>query len=156
MLSTVEVSSPDRTVAAQVEVWKDLLRSACLSRQLSEGRYDAYCRKIRPFMDWIGPETAIDVIDEAKVEGFFNHLSSKVAAGDYSPTSAHELLMTAKQFIGRLAELKLIALPGNIRSRRFRFNHSAPARIEIFSPDELRDMLGACDGFSERTKLYLL
>ncbi len=123
---------------------------------MSEGRYDAYCRNIRPFVDWIGPETAIDAIDEAKLEGFFNHLSAKVGAGEYSPTFAHELLMTAKQFISRLAEMKLIPLPGNIRSRRFRFNHSAPAKIETFTVAEVRGLLAACDGFSERTKLYLL
>ena len=64
--------------------------------------------------------------------------------------------MTAKQFISRLAELRLIALPGNIRSRRFRFNHSAPARIETFTLEEMRCLLAACEGFSERTKLYLL
>ena len=64
--------------------------------------------------------------------------------------------MTAKQFISRLAEMKLIPLPGNIRSRRFRFNHSAAAEIETFTVDEVRALLAACDGFSERTKLYLL
>ena len=53
------------------------------------------------FVDWIGPETAIDAIDEAKLEGFFNHLSAKGGTGEYSPTYAHELLMTAKQFISR-------------------------------------------------------
>ena len=42
-------------------------------------------------------------------------------------------MMTAKQFISRLAKLRLIRLLGNIRPRRFRFNHSAPAKIEIFS-----------------------
>jgi integrase len=52
--------------------------------------------------------------------------------------------------------MKLIPLPGNIRSRRFRFNHSVPTEIEIFTVEEVRQMLAACDGFSERTKLYLL
>ena len=75
---------------------------------------------------------------------------------EYSPTYAHTLLMTAKQFISRLAEMRLIPLPGNIRSRRFRFNHSAPAKIETFTVEEVRALLAACDGFSERTKLYLL
>ena len=46
--------------------------------------------------------------------------------------------MTAKQFISRLAEMRLIPLPGNIRSRRFRFNHSAPAKIETFTVAEVR------------------
>jgi integrase len=144
----------DRTVAAQVDAWKSLLHSACQSCQLSEGRYDAYCRRIRPFMDWIGSRTAIDGIDEAKIEGYYGHLSRQVTAGKYSPSSAHELLMTAKQFISRLAALKLIPLPGNIRDRRFRFNHSAPAEIEIFSVEEVRAFLAACT--SERTRLYIL
>src|SRR4051794_15773319 len=105
----------DRTVAAQVEAWKGLLRSACRSRQLSEDRFDAYCRRIGPFMEWVGPQAPIDAIDEAKLEGCFGHLSLKVAEGHYPPCSAHELLMTARQFISRLAARKRIPLPGNIR-----------------------------------------
>ncbi len=62
--------------------------------------------------------------------------------------------MTAKQFISRLAELKLIPLPGNIRSRRFRFNHSAPAKIETFSIEEIQTILKTAGELSERTKLY--
>jgi integrase len=154
--SAAKVVPPDRTVKGQVESWKTLLRGVCQSGQMSEGRFDAYSRNIGNFVGWIGEDTAIDAIDEAKLEGFFNHLSVHVAAGKYSPNYAHTLMMTAKQFISRLAELRLIPLPGNIRSRRFRFNHSAPAKIETFSVEEVRAMLAACDGFSERTKLYLL
>lgn len=123
---------------------------------MSEGRYDAYCRNIGHFIVWIGEDTTIDVIDEAKLEGFFNHLSMQIGTGKSSPSYAHTLMMTAKQFISRLAEMKLIALPGNIRSRRFRFNHSAPAKIETFRLEEVRTLLAGCDGFSEKTKLYLL
>src|SRR5262249_56106619 len=108
------------------------------------------------FVEWIDPDTSIDAIDEAKLEEFFNHLSIHVAAKKYSPTYAHTLMMTAKQFISRLAEMKLIPLPGNIRSRRFRFNHSAPAKIETFTPAEVRTLLAGCDGFPAKTKLYLL
>jgi integrase len=147
---------PDRTINAQVEAWQALLRGICQSGQMSEGRFDAYCRNIGKFTEWIGEHTAIDAIDEAKLEGFFNHLSLQVGAEKYSATYAHTLMMTAKQFISRLAEMRLIPLPGNIRSRRFRFNHSAPARIETFTLEEVRQLLAACDGFSERTKLYLL
>jgi integrase len=156
VLASMEAPSPERTVRQQVESWTTLLHGICQSGQMSEGRYDAYCRKIRTFVNWIGPETAIDAIDEARLEGFFNHLSSRVTDGEYSPTSAHELLMTAKQFISRLAEMRLIPLPANIRSRRFRFNHSAPAKIETFTVAEVRGLLAACDSFSERMKLFLL
>ena len=156
VVAAVKESPPDRTVKAQVEAWRALLQSVCQSGQMSEGRYDAYRRNIEKFTAWIGPGTAIDAIDEAKLEGFFNHLSSCVAEEQYSPNYAHTLLMTAKQFISRLAELRLLSLPGNIRSRRFRFNRSAPAKIETFSIKEVRALLAACDGYSERTKLYLL
>ena len=154
--SAVAPPPADRTINAQVESWRTLLHGICLSGQMSEGRFDAYCRNIRSFAEWIGEDTAIDVIDEAKLEGFFNHLTIQVGAEKYSPAYAHTLMMTAKQFISRLAELKLILMPGNIRSRRFRFNHSAPTEIETFTLEEVQGMLKACDGFSERTKLYVL
>ncbi len=154
--STVKATPPGRTVEAQVEAWQELLRGVTRSGQMSEGRFDAYCRNVQKFVDWIGPATAIDAIDEAKLEGFFTHLSVQVGARQYSASYAHTLMMTAKQFISRLAELKLITLPGNIRSRRFRFNHSAPAKIEVFTVEEVRRLLDGCEGFSERTRLYLL
>lgn len=156
IVASMKATPPERTVKAQIEAWKTLLRSACQSGQMSEGRFDAYCRNINIFVEWIGEDMAIDAIDEAKLEGYFNHLSIQVGAKKYSPTYAHTLLMTAKQFISRLAEMKLIPLPGNIRSRRFRFNHSAPTKIEAFTLKEVREMLAVCDSFSERTKLYLL
>jgi integrase len=154
--STAKVVLPERTVKAQVEAWKALLHGVCRSGQMSEGRFDAYCRNIGNFVAWIGEDTAIDVIDEGKLEGFFNYLSTQIATGKYSPTYSHTLMMTAKQFISRLTEMKLIPPPGNIRSRRFRFNHSAPAKIETFTPAEIGTLLSGCDGFSDKTKLYLL
>lgn len=153
--TAVKPASPDRTVMAQVESWKQLLHSACLSGQMSEGRFDGYCRNIGKFVKWIGPDTSIDAINEDKVEDYFNHLSTQVGAEKYATNYAHTLLMTAKQFINRLAEKKLIPVPGNLRSRRFRFNHSVAAKIETFTPEEVRSMLATCDGFSEKTKLYL-
>jgi integrase len=154
--AAVKATPPDRTMQAQVESWRQLLQGVCQSGQMSEGRYDGYRRNIGKFTAWIGPETAIDAIDEARLEAFFNYLSQKVGEEVYSPAYAHTLLMTAKQFISRLAEMKLIPLPGNIRSRRFRFNHSVATKIETFTIEEVRSLLATCDGFSERTKLYLL
>jgi integrase len=154
--AALQTSPTDRTVKFHVEAWIAFLRGACDAGQMSAGRFDAYHRKIRPFASWIGEHSAIDAIDEQKLEGFFSHLAVLVAARKYSPNYAHEILMTAKQFISRLAETKLIPLPGNIRSRRFKFNHSVTGNKETFTVEEVRQILAACDGFSERTKLYLL
>ena len=156
IVSAITAPEPSRTLKVQVDGWRMLLRGACQSGQMSEGRFDAYCRNIRAFTNWIGEDTSIDAIDEAKLEGFFTHLSARIGAGEYSPNYAHTLMMTAKQFISRLAELRLIPLPGNIRSHRFRFNHSAPTKVETFTVDELRAMMKACEGVSDRTKLFVL
>lgn len=156
VMASLEPASPERTISIQVDGWKNLLRSACQSRQLSEGRYDAYLRNIKPFVEWIGPETAIDAINEARLEAYYNHLSTQVSSGRYSASYAHSLLMTAKQFIRRLVRLSLIPLPSNIDERRFRFNHSAAGQIETFTIEEVRALLAVCEGYSERTKLYIL
>ena len=82
--SATPATPPDRPVDAQVGEVGKLLRGVCESGQMSEGRYDAYGRNIKIFVDWIGEQTAIDVIDEAKLEAFFNHLSLQVGAGKYA------------------------------------------------------------------------
>jgi integrase len=153
MLASVEETPQERTVSAQVEAWKNLLRNASQSGQMSSGRFDAYCRKIKPFAEWLGETSPIDVIDETSLEGFYSHISEKVAKGDYAPTTAHEVMMTAKQFIRRMAEMRMIPLPGNIDSRRFKFNHSAPKKIEVFTAEEVKALL---DKATDRMKLYLL
>jgi hypothetical protein len=91
----VKAPPADRTVRAQVESWRQLLHGVCEADQMSEGRYDGYRRNIAKFVEWIGEGTAIDAIDEVKVEGFFTHLSVNFGAGTYSPNYAHTLLMTA-------------------------------------------------------------
>jgi integrase len=156
LASAVQTPPLERSVKHQVTSWTHLLRAICKAGQISEGRYDAYCRNIAVFNDWIGEQTPIDAINETKLEEFFNYLSQKVAARDYAPSYAHSILMTAKQFISHLTELKLIPLLANIRSRRFRFNHSAPMKIETFTLAEVREMLIAAAQLSDRTKLYLL
>src|SRR5262249_42701881 len=52
-------AAPGRTVGEQVAEWKTFLHAACQAGQMSEGRYDAYCRNIGIFVAWAGPGTAI-------------------------------------------------------------------------------------------------
>ncbi len=86
MVEAAKKATPaDRTMAAQVDSWKNLLRAACQSGPMSEGCYDAYCRKIRPFAEWIGPQSAIDAIDEAKLEGSSTTYRSRSRLGAIPP-----------------------------------------------------------------------
>lgn len=156
MQKTEEPQRADRTLRAQVDGWLGVLRAAARAGQMSGSRYDSYRRTIEKFVEYVGAGTPIDAVDETRVEGFFTHLSVQVAAEKYSPSYAHTLMMTARQFIAHVAEKNVIPAPGNLRSRRFRFNHTAPAKVEVFEVGEVRALLTACDGFSERTKLYLL
>lgn len=145
--------APDRMVATQVDAWKAQHRAACRSGQMSVGRFDAYSRKIAPFAGFVA---TLDAINETTLDEFYDHLSSKIQAGEYAPTTAHELFMTAKQFIRWLVERKHIQPPGNLDSKRFRFKHTAATKIEVFRPEEIRAKLAACGKDHERTKLYIL
>jgi len=144
---------PERAVSANVEAWKALLETACRAGQLSPGRVDAYGRNINVFIAWLGEGASIDDIDEGKVEAFFSFLAAKVAAGDYSRVYAHGLFATAKQFIAWLGERRLIPVPGNLRSRRLRFGVNTARKVEVYTADEVRSLLAACEG---RMRLYLL
>lgn len=146
----------ERTVKAQVDAWLALLHSSSKAGQLSGSRFDSYQREIGKFVAWIEPATSIDAVDEPKLESFFVHLSDKVSDGEYSKATASLVFLTARQFISRLAEMKLITAPGNLRSRRFRFGQGLAATIETFTVGEVRGLLSACDGFSDRTKLFIL
>jgi integrase len=150
-----EHAAPDRTIKAQVEAWLKVLQGAVATDTLSEGRYDAYARHIGIFRDWIGPEACIELLTAPKLEEWWAHLTVLIREQRCSPAYAKTIFMTTRQFISRLAELGLIPLPGNLRSRRFKFN-DGPKRIETFTVDEVKALLKGCDGFSERTKLYLL
>jgi integrase len=146
---------PDRTIGGQVKAWVKLHEAAHAAGNLSAGRYDAYKRNIKVFEEWIGSESEITVITAFKLEEFYSHLCIKIGQKGYAPSYARSILGATKQFIKRLAELGLIPLPGNIASRKFRFD-DGPKEIETFTVEEVRKLLAGCDGYSERTKLFLL
>ena len=63
--------------------------------------------------------------------------------------------MTTKQFISRLGELGLIPLPGNIRSRRFKFG-DGPKAVERLGLGDVKTPAARAPRFPDRTKLYVL
>ena len=146
----------DRTITEQIEAWSTALQAAVAAGSIDVSRFDAYLRNIAVFRDWIGGGLSIDLITAAKLDGFYNFLAKKVGERTYSPSYAHSIFGAAKQFILRLAELGVTALSGNIRSRKFRFGHSQPRKIPVFTTEEVTRLLAGCDGLSERTRLYLL
>jgi integrase len=146
---------PDRTVKGQVDAWVRLQHAAHIAGNISAGRYDAYKRNVGVFRDWCGPQQEIGCITATKLQDYYSHLCRQIGAGRYRPAYARSLFNASKAFIRHVAELDLIPLPGNITSRRFKFDDT-PEQIVTFTVDEVRNLLVTCDGYSERTKLYLL
>jgi integrase len=145
----------ERSIGQQVEQWLTVLRVSVSQKLMDEGRYDAYQRHIKIFERWLGTNTLVDLVNASKLEEWWAYLSLKVGEGAYSPSYARTIFMTTKQFISRLGELGLIPLPGNIRSRRFKFG-DGPKAVDRLTIEEVKAMLAGCVNFSERTKLFLL
>lgn len=154
--SGAKAASRDRTIEANAEAWTRLLHSACAAGQLSVSRCHGYSRDILGFTKWIGEATDIDRIDESTIEGYFEHLAGKIAAKEFSRSTAHIHFVTAKQFVSWMAGKKLIALPSNMSEKRLSFGQGRAAKIETFSPEEVREILDACDESESKTKLYVL
>jgi len=144
-----------RTVVAQVDSWLNVLRVSIRPGGIDVSRWETYSRAIAIFRDWIGKDSPIDAITAPKLEEYWAWLSLQVQEKRYSSSYAKGLLMTAKQFINRLGELGLIPLPGNIRAKRLKIPDS-PKAVETLALEEVQTLLTGCDGFSERTKLYIL
>ena len=142
-----------RTVGAAIKEWLNLLRGSVAVGNMSVGRWDAYKRYIGIFGQWIGEGNPVDVINAAKLEEFWAWLAVQISEQRFSTATAKGLLMTAKQFIRRVAdELGKIPLPANIDSRRLKFN-DAPQKVETIPFDQVRLML---EKATERTRLFVL
>ncbi len=150
-----EPAPPERTVGGQVEAWVRLQRSRHVAGKISAGRVDAYERNVAVFRDWIRPGTDIGEINAPKLRDYYGWLCAQVGAGRFSAAYARSLFGAARNFISRVAELDVIPLPGNIRSRDFTFDDT-PKVIPRFTKAEIHTLLAACDGYSPRTKLFLL
>jgi integrase len=151
-----EPVDPDRTVGGQVEAWVRNKRNRHVAGKITAGRYDAYKRNICVFRDWMGAETDLAEITAFRLRDYYGWLCEQITAGRFAAAYCRSLLNAAKNFITGLAELGMIPLPGNIRSREFTFDDHEDKKIIYFTPAEIKKLLGGCDGYSERTKLFLL
>ena len=145
----------DRTVKGQMEGWVRLQHSRHVAGKISAGRYDAYQRNVGVFVEWAGPGSDISEIDAPKIREFYDWLCQQIGGGRFSPAYARSLLNAAKNFVSRVAELGVIPLPGNLRSKDFTFDDTS-GDIDYFTVEEIRSLLAECDRIALRTKLFLL
>jgi integrase len=146
------VVDPDRTLGAQAKAWGNFQLARARAGNISPGRFDAYRRNLQPFIEFCGGENEdVKAIAALTLKGFYEHLCERIEGEAYSPSYCKNLLGAAKNFICYLADLGLVPLPGNIRSK-FGFAEGAGNKIR-YTMQEVRDVLEAA---LDRTKLYLL
>ena len=150
-----ETVSKDKTVKGQADAWIRNQHSRHVAGKISAGRYDAYERNLAVFVEWIRPGTDISEITAHRLRDYYDWLCQQIGTGRFSPAYSRSLLNATKNFMTRIAELGLIPLPGNIRSKDFSFDDS-PQEIVYFTRTEIRFLLSECDKTSPRTKLFLL
>lgn len=149
---TAPATRSDRAISAQVEDYVNILRLNVKQKLISIVRFADYSRTLRSFAQWAGPESDVNILTAQKLEAYWASLALKVTEKEYAPASAATVFRTVKMFIRRLGEYGLIPLPGNIASRRFRFNEQ-PGEVSRYSVDEVKAMLAKA---ADRTKLYIL
>jgi len=146
-----------RTARHQSEQFLGLLRTQVgLPNGISAGRWGAYQRDMVQFLNWYDPERDVADINEDVYEAYYLHLNTRYTERSLAIDSCKNRWNTFLQFVSRLAERRLIPLPGNFKSKRLRFRQGSAKKIKVFAKDEVRKLVSACDGYSERTRLYIL
>lgn len=145
--------APIATITQARDEWLKSLLMSVNARNIDISRYDAYKRYVEKFVAWAGGEKNIRTIDDRRLEEWWAHLGVRIAEGAMKPTTAHQALMTSKQFIRWCAQKNLLPAPANITDKRLRIKIPVKA-VETFTVKEVRALLD-CDG-SERAKLFVL
>jgi integrase len=141
--SLPEDSSPvpqDRSVAHQVDLWLDDLRTRVAAGQYGPGELRGQTSYIRHFVTYLGEQTPIDAIDEERWAGFHRHLLQRIGTGECSPEYGKKLHRSARSWIEYLSTLKRIPAPGNLTDRKMTF-HIPKRAIEVFEGREIARLL---------------
>ncbi len=137
----------DRTLAIRIKDYLENERIRVVNGDLSTHQYDSARVNLNHFQQWFGPKT-IDAIDEDCIEGYWRHLSQAEIAVE----SRIKRQIFAHSLIKYLAEKKLIPLPSNINSKRFKFKKHATI-VPNFTHEEIHKLLEASSG---QVRLHIL
>ena len=107
---------------------------------------------VRIFRKWIGDDTPLSEIDEARWLEFFSHLSKRVHDGKYKPTYLKHSLHYCRDFLEHCAGVGIHPGIRNLRDRKMKIGISEPVK-EYFSDSEIQTMLAKSKG---QTELHIL
>ncbi len=142
----------DRSIGYHVERFLARKLVEVDAGEIAPGRYESYRCEIEAFRDWIGAETAVEVITAVTLEDYLTHLQKQIARRAIAAKTSATRLGTAKQFVRSLWEIELISLPRNIDSRKMRIKIPRPEKKTI----PLEDLSTLLQAAQARTRLYLL
>jgi integrase len=145
-------ASPDRTVKALADDWFRGLAAQVRANGLSPDRADAVRRFLAPFVAFVGEGADVGAIEPATLTAFHRFCLSQIGGGRWGAVYARDIFATARSWIRWLVELGVIVAPANLASKGFRFG-STVKRIQTWTPDEVRQVIGEAPG---KLKLALL
>jgi integrase len=134
------VPDQDRSVAHQVQLWLDDLKTRVAAGQYGPGELRGQTSYIRHFVTYLGEQTLIDAIDEERWAGYHRHLMNRIGTGECSPEYGKKLHRSARSWVEYLSTLKRIPAPGNLTDKRMKFNIPRRA-IEVFDGPEITRLL---------------
>jgi integrase len=134
------VPDQDRSVAHQVQLWLDDLRTRVTAGQFGPGELRGQISYIRHFVTYLGEQTLIDAIDEERWAGYHRHLMQRIGIGECSPEYGKKLHRSARSWIEYLTALRRIPAPGNLHDKKMRF-HIPKKTIEVFEGPEIKRLL---------------
>jgi integrase len=154
-------ASPDRTVKYHVEQWMALQQSKVAGGRLSAERTDGLRRDLGRFRDYLGPDSSVETVDAAQIQGFYGWCVQKVEERQNDPAGragwssvyAQNVFDVAKSFVKYLWKMGQIEqLPRNLDSGDYRFQIGVKV-IVTWTAEELQTALKAATG---QLRLHLL
>ena len=146
-----QATPQEQTVVHHIDGYLEL-RKAQAQAKGKLGSYLSFAQWLRVFADWIGPNSPLESLNEDLWEKYFIHLSNKMAAGEYSPSTAKNYRNAARAFVTRCVEKRLIDAPRNLKSKQLAI--SVPYKDPVtFTPEEIQTHVGAA---KPKMKLYIL
>jgi integrase len=138
----------DRTVAAWVDRYLDMVMSRYKVEEISAAEYQATRLSLHAFRDWCGQATGIDSLDPETWERWWHHLLKS----DYSVATKKKRILYVRSLIRWMASKGVIPMPPNLNERRYGFKEAHPA-VAMPDLEEIRRVVDAATG---QLRLHLL
>lgn len=138
------------TVRDYLETFLSQKRAQAAAGTLSTARVYALDLQVGQFAKWIGPDTAVETMDSPTLTRYHGWILEQMASGKWGRSTAWHYWVACKAFVMWLYDMEVIDLPRVLKRLSIA---QPPARIDVFTVEELRQLLNAA---TSRVKLFCL